>query len=84
MILDLARLQHHLLAVLDLQAGLLQFEHHRRLDDVDADRHVADAGFADQRGDLLGVPLHQTECGATVPRRPTSPALQFSGFSHGA
>ena len=38
--LDLARLQHGLLAVGDLEAGLLQFEHHRRLDDVDADRHL--------------------------------------------
>ena len=44
--LDLARLQHDLLAVGDLEPGLLQFEHHRRLDDVDADRHVGDAGLA--------------------------------------
>ena len=41
--------------------GFLQFEHHRRLDQVDADRHVADAGLAQERSDLLGVPLHQAE-----------------------
>src|SRR5947208_2668958 len=35
--LDLARLEHNLLAVGDLEARLLQLEHHRRLDDVDAD-----------------------------------------------
>jgi hypothetical protein len=46
--LDLARLQHHLLAVLDLEPRLLQLEHHRRLDDIDADRHIGDAGLADQ------------------------------------
>ena len=60
-VLDLARLQHDLLAVLDLEAGLLQLEHHRRLDDVDADRHLVDAGFAQQRGDFLGVIFHQAE-----------------------
>ena len=59
--LDLARLQHHLLAVGDLEAGLLQFEHHRRLDDVDADRHVDHSGLADQRGDLAGMLGHQSE-----------------------
>ena len=60
---DLARFQHGLLAVGDLQPGLLQFEHHRRLDDVDADRHLFEAGFLDQRRDLLGVALHQAEGG---------------------
>ena len=58
---DLTRLQHDLLAVVHLQARLLQLEQHRRLDDVDADRHVGDAGLADQRSDLLGVALHQPE-----------------------
>ncbi len=58
---DLARFEHDLLAVLDGQAGLLQFEHHRRLDDVDADRHLGDAGLAQDRGHLLGVVLHQAE-----------------------
>ena len=32
----------------------------------------------------LGVPLHQAEGGLTVPRRPSRPALQFSGLSQGA
>ena len=44
-----------------LSPAFSQLEHHRRLDDVDADRHVGDAGLADQRGDLLGVALHQPE-----------------------
>ena len=46
-----------------LRPGLLQLEHHRRLDDVDADRHLGDAGSLDERGDLLGVALHQAEGG---------------------
>jgi len=57
----LARFQHGLLAVGDLEPRLLQFEHHRRLDDVDADRHVGNTRFADERGDLLRVTLHQPE-----------------------
>ena len=45
----------------NLQAGLLQFEHHRRLDDVDAERHVGDAMLLEDRSDLLGMALHQPE-----------------------
>ena len=59
---DLARAEHDLLGVLDRQPGLLQFEHHRRLDDVDADRHLGDAGGLEDRRHLLGVMLHQAEC----------------------
>ncbi len=81
--LDLARLQHHLLAVVDLEAGLLQFEHHRRLDDVDADRHVGDAGFARSEAISSAWRFISPNAGSTVPRRPISPALQFSGLSHG-
>ena len=62
-VLDLARLQHHLLAVLHIEPCFLQFEHHRRLDDIDADRHLVAAGFLNERRDLLGVALHETECG---------------------
>ena len=61
--LDLACFQHDLLTVGDLEAGFLQFEHHRRFDDVDADRHVGDAVFAQDRGEFLGVLLHQAEGG---------------------
>ncbi len=60
-VLDLSRFQHHLLAVDDLEAGRLQLEHHRRLDDVDADRRVGHPAIAQQRGDLLRVALHQPE-----------------------
>ena len=80
---DLARFQHHLLAVRDLQPGLLQLEQHRRLDDVDADRHVGDAGFAEDRGDLLGVALHQAERGIHGAAQADEAGRQFSGASHG-
>ena len=50
--LDLARLQHGLLRVAHVDAELLQLEHHRHLDDVDAERHVGDALFDQQRLDL--------------------------------
>ena len=45
-VLDLARLQHRLLRVAHVDAELLQLEHHRHLDDVDAERHVGDAFLA--------------------------------------
>ena len=47
-IFELARLEHHLLPVLDLEPRLLQLEHHRRLDDVDADRHFVHARLLEQ------------------------------------
>ncbi len=40
---DFTRAQHDLLAVFDLDPGLLELEHHWRLNDVDADRHFGDA-----------------------------------------
>ena len=40
--LDLARIKHDLLPVHDLQAEFLQRKEERRLDDVNADRHVGD------------------------------------------
>jgi hypothetical protein len=49
-ILDLARVEHDLLAVDDLHARLLQLEEHCGLGEVDADRHVGDAGFLEERG----------------------------------
>ena len=74
-VLELARLQHHLLAVLDLEAGLFQLEHHRRLDDVDADRHLVNAGLLEQRSDLLGVTLHQPEGGIDGAAQADQPGL---------
>ena len=58
-VLDLARIQHHLLAVDRLDAGLLQRKPHAGLDQVDADRLAGDARFLEQAGDLLGVALHE-------------------------
>ena len=51
-VLHFARREHRLLAVAHLDAELLQLEHHRRLDDVDAERHVAHALGVEQRLDL--------------------------------
>ena len=51
-VLHLARGEHRLLAVAHLDAELLQLEHHRRLDHVDAERHVAHAFGVEDRLDL--------------------------------
>src|ERR1051326_5229897 len=59
--LDLARVEHDLLAVGDFQSRALELEQHRRFDDVDAERHAGDAGLAQQARDLLGVAAHQAE-----------------------
>ena len=79
-VLELARLQHDLLAVLDLEPGLLELEQHRRLDDVDADRHGVDAGLLDQRGDLLGVALHQPKGRIDGAAQPDQPGLAVLGI----
>jgi hypothetical protein len=47
-VLELPRLEHHLLPVLDLEPRLFQLEHHWRLNDVDADRHFVDARLLEQ------------------------------------
>ncbi len=60
-VLDLAGIEHDLLAVDHLHAGLLEREQHRGLGHVDADRRVGAAGLAQQRHDLLGMRLHQPE-----------------------
>ncbi|MEJ2287498.1 MAG: hypothetical protein P8Y02_02440 [Deinococcales bacterium] len=58
--LDLARLEHHLLAVDDGDARLLQGEQHGRLDDVDGDGVVLEPALLelvlDPARDLLGAP----------------------------
>ena len=50
--LDLAGVEHRLLAVADEDALVLERREHRRLDDVDADRHVGDALGPEDLGDL--------------------------------
>ena len=50
--LDLARIEHDLLAVADRDALVGQRGQHRRLGDVHADRHVGDALGTQDRGDL--------------------------------
>ena len=52
--LDLAGVEHHLLAVADRDALVGQGGQHRRLDDVDADRHVRHALGPEQVADLAG------------------------------
>src|SRR6202048_483995 len=74
-VLDLARLQQDLLAIGDLEPGLLQLEQHRRLDDVYADRHLVHPRLLEQRGDLLGVALHQPEGGIDRAAQPDEPRL---------
>ena len=58
-VLDLAGVEHDLLAVDDVHAGRLQLEQHGGLGEVDADRHLVDAGALQERHDLAGVALHQ-------------------------
>ena len=63
-VLHLARLQQRLLAVAHLDAELLQLEQHRRLDDVEAERHVAHAFGVEQRLDLARGVAEQRRVGA--------------------
>ncbi len=58
-VLDLAGVEHDLLPVDQLEAGALELQPHARLDEIDADRHVGDAGLNEQVLDLLGMALHQ-------------------------
>ena len=73
--LDLASVEHDLLAVRDLEPGALELEHHRRFDDVDAERHVGDAGFPQESRDLLRVAPHQAECRGHGPAQADQPGL---------
>jgi len=45
-----------LLAVADVEPDALQLEQHRRLDEIDADRLIGDAGLLEDRLDLLRDP----------------------------
>ena len=45
MALHFARIEHHLLAIANLEAFLLQCKQHRRLADIQPQRHVGDAFF---------------------------------------
>ena len=63
-VLHLARLQHGLLAVAHLDAFLLQREQHRRLDHVDAERHLGHALVLEDRFDLPGCVGEQGQIGA--------------------
>jgi hypothetical protein len=62
-VLDLARGQHDLLAVDDLDAFFLQRVEHRGFGVVHAHRHVGHARVLDQLRDHLGVFAHQPEFG---------------------
>ena len=56
--------EQRLLAVAHFDAQLLQLEQHRRLDDVEAQRHVADAFGVEQRLDLARRVAEQLDVGA--------------------
>ena len=60
-VLDLAGIEHDLLAVDDPHARVLEREQHRGLGHVHADRRVRAAGLAQERHDLLGMRLHEAE-----------------------
>jgi hypothetical protein len=60
-VLDLARCQHDLLAVNDVDAFFLQRVEHGGFGIVHAHRHVGHAGILDQLRDHLGVFAHQAE-----------------------
>ncbi len=62
-ILDLACVEQHLLRIANFQADLFKLVQHRRFDNVDAERHFVDAVFDQQRLDLLGSGLHQSDVG---------------------
>ena len=62
-VLDLARRQHDLLAVDDLEPRLLQGREHRRFRIVHAHGHVGHAGLFQEAVDFLGIALHQPERG---------------------
>ncbi len=73
--LDLARVEHHLLAVADGDPLRLERGQHRRLDDVDAERHVGDALRPEDRGDLTrGVP-EQAGVGGDRTAQPDHPGV---------
>ena len=62
--LDAARVQHRLLGIHHTQALAFHLEEERRLDDVDADRHVRHAGLDEEGLDLLDRRLHQADRGS--------------------
>src|SRR5262249_44311034 len=57
--LEHPRLEHHLLAVSDFDAELLQREEERRLDEVDAERHAGHAFGTQDVSDLFGGALEE-------------------------
>ena len=72
-VLDLARIEHDLLAVAHLDTGL-QRQHHRRLADIDAEQHAVAPRVDQHLLDLLSGTVHQTGRRRLVPRRPSMPA----------
>src|SRR6267143_5884789 len=52
-VLHFARFEHHLLTVAHFDTGLLQLEQHRRLDHIDAERHVGHALLLQDAPDFL-------------------------------
>ena len=61
--LELARVEHDLLAVAQVEPDRLQLEHHGGLDDIDADRLIGDAMLGEDRFDLLGRLAHEADPG---------------------
>ena len=73
--LDLARVEHDLLPVAHDDPLVGQGGRHRRLDDVDAERHVGDTLGTQDPGDLLGRSPEQAGVGGDRPAQPDHPGV---------
>ena len=74
--LELAGVEHHLLAVAHVEADALQLEQHRGLDQIDADGHIGDAFLHQDRLDLLRRLAEQADIGMDGAPQAQSPARQ--------
>ena len=78
------RVEHQLLGVDDRQALPLHLEEERRLDDVDADRQVGDAGVREQPLDLARPPRPSARGrGDRAAQAEEAGPVVRSGTSHG-
>ena len=73
--LDLARVEHDLLPVTHHDPLVGQGSRHRRLDEVDTERHVGDALGAQDFGNLAGRAAEQAGVGGDRPAQPDHPGM---------
>ena len=82
-VLHLARLEHHLLAVAHLDPELLQLEEHRRLDHVQAERHIAYSFRVQDRLDLRCRLAEQRDVASYRPAQSEEPRPAVIGVQPG-